>query len=424
MGELFSPADLAVLDPGVSRWMAETFHRAAAQGVVGVRDDGLAAVSDWGFDLAAITVPVAIWQGDADAMVPYAHGAWLAEHVPDARAHLLPGAGHLLAITHLERGVGRAGRAGRARGRLRPSALIGPWVLAGPRPLDRPPRTPRTRLLIVSIPSARRARTTVEGPAPVQASTTQDRTEPTMNTSRKSLGATAVIAMMIAGLLLVASPVARAASPSDKDECKKGGWRSLTDDAGEPFRNQGQCVSWVQRRGETQTTNTAPVAIDSPESCPPENPLCQNQFDGNLNDFATDADGDPLTFVIVSYGDVGLSGTPDQATAEADFFRSPPVLDPLTGEWSALCGAHHGDRFQRLHVEGQRRPGRQQHRGAAGVLLDLSPHRAQTVPRVDLDLRRRTPPARRRGPRWPDRARACRQRCARGCRSRPAGGCG
>jgi hypothetical protein len=33
--------------------------------------------------------------------------------------------------------------------------------------------------------------------------------------------------------------------PTDKDQCKKGGWRNLADDQGEPFKNQGQCVSFV-----------------------------------------------------------------------------------------------------------------------------------------------------------------------------------
>ncbi len=34
-------------------------------------------------------------------------------------------------------------------------------------------------------------------------------------------------------------------TPSNKDECKKGGWMNLTDDNNTPFRNQGQCVAWA-----------------------------------------------------------------------------------------------------------------------------------------------------------------------------------
>jgi hypothetical protein len=34
--------------------------------------------------------------------------------------------------------------------------------------------------------------------------------------------------------------------PTDKDQCKHGGWQNLADDQGEPFRNQGQCVSFVE----------------------------------------------------------------------------------------------------------------------------------------------------------------------------------
>ncbi len=82
MGGLLTPVDQAALDDTYAEWLAETFRRAGAQGVVGVRDDGLACVAPWGFDLASITVPVAVWQGREDAMVPYSHGAWLAEHVP------------------------------------------------------------------------------------------------------------------------------------------------------------------------------------------------------------------------------------------------------------------------------------------------------------------------------------------------------
>ncbi len=95
LGELVTAVDRAAITGELAEWLARTFHHAAAQGVVGMRDDGLALTSAWGFDLASVAAPVAVWQGDQDAMVPFAHGAWLAEHVPGARAHLVPGEGHL-----------------------------------------------------------------------------------------------------------------------------------------------------------------------------------------------------------------------------------------------------------------------------------------------------------------------------------------
>jgi hypothetical protein len=33
--------------------------------------------------------------------------------------------------------------------------------------------------------------------------------------------------------------------PQSTDDCRSDGWRDLVDDAGQPFSNQGQCVSWV-----------------------------------------------------------------------------------------------------------------------------------------------------------------------------------
>jgi hypothetical protein len=36
-------------------------------------------------------------------------------------------------------------------------------------------------------------------------------------------------------------------SPTNKDQCKNGGWQNFTDTNGQPFRNQGQCIAFVNR---------------------------------------------------------------------------------------------------------------------------------------------------------------------------------
>lgn len=50
---------------------------------------------DWGFRLADVTVPVRWWHGDADHIVPFAHGQHVVERLPDAELHVLSGESHL-----------------------------------------------------------------------------------------------------------------------------------------------------------------------------------------------------------------------------------------------------------------------------------------------------------------------------------------
>ena len=102
MGGLVTPVDKEAMTPDFADWLSRTFNNAGAQGVTGVRDDGIAAVTPWGYDLASIRVPVAIWQGREDAMVPFAHGEWLAAHVPGAEAHLFDDEGHLSLVNRLD----------------------------------------------------------------------------------------------------------------------------------------------------------------------------------------------------------------------------------------------------------------------------------------------------------------------------------
>lgn len=75
--------------------LAASFHEGLREGVDGWLDDDLAFISPWGFHLEEIKIPTAIWQGSEDLMVPFAHGRWLAAHLPVASAHLVEGEGHL-----------------------------------------------------------------------------------------------------------------------------------------------------------------------------------------------------------------------------------------------------------------------------------------------------------------------------------------
>jgi pimeloyl-ACP methyl ester carboxylesterase len=97
LGGLVSDADKAAITDDVADYLAAAFRAALSSGIAGWRDDDLAFSRDWGISLDALghATPVAIWQGDEDRMVPFAHGEWLAANVPLARARLRPGEGHV-----------------------------------------------------------------------------------------------------------------------------------------------------------------------------------------------------------------------------------------------------------------------------------------------------------------------------------------
>ena len=101
-GGLVTSVDAAFITGDFADYLSRVFGRAGAQGIVGAREDGLAVVEPWGFDLGGITVPVAVWQGRHDAMVPFAHGEWLAANVAGATPHLFDDQGHLSLFAQLD----------------------------------------------------------------------------------------------------------------------------------------------------------------------------------------------------------------------------------------------------------------------------------------------------------------------------------
>ena len=95
MTTLLPPVDAAVLTGKRAEHFKRSSDRAVARGTAGWRDDDLAFTKPWGFDLAEIGVPILLWQGVQDKMVPAAHGRWLAEHIPGVEAHISEEDGHL-----------------------------------------------------------------------------------------------------------------------------------------------------------------------------------------------------------------------------------------------------------------------------------------------------------------------------------------
>jgi pimeloyl-ACP methyl ester carboxylesterase len=94
-GDLVSDADERATTPEHTATILRNVAHGVAPGIGGWRDDDQAFLRDWGIDVGAISVPVGIWFGDQDLMVPAHHGVWLAEHVQGARVTWLADEGHI-----------------------------------------------------------------------------------------------------------------------------------------------------------------------------------------------------------------------------------------------------------------------------------------------------------------------------------------
>jgi pimeloyl-ACP methyl ester carboxylesterase len=85
---------VALERPDTATWFATMIREGLSPGPGGWVDDDLAFAAPWGFDVGSISVPVAVWHGTQDTLVPVGHARWLAKAVPGAQGHLVTGSGH------------------------------------------------------------------------------------------------------------------------------------------------------------------------------------------------------------------------------------------------------------------------------------------------------------------------------------------
>jgi len=87
--------------PSVNRGAVDTLREALRPGAWGYVQDIRVLAGPWGFDLEEIHVPVQLWHGTEDRVIPLHHGRYLASVIPGATLRICPGEAHMLMWNHL-----------------------------------------------------------------------------------------------------------------------------------------------------------------------------------------------------------------------------------------------------------------------------------------------------------------------------------
>jgi pimeloyl-ACP methyl ester carboxylesterase len=96
------PADVRWLSmPSVIGGAAESLQEALRSGASGYVRDICALARPWGFAPEDIRIPVQLWHGDLDTVIPLQHSEYLASVIPGATLRVCPGEAHMLLWNHL-----------------------------------------------------------------------------------------------------------------------------------------------------------------------------------------------------------------------------------------------------------------------------------------------------------------------------------
>jgi pimeloyl-ACP methyl ester carboxylesterase len=99
---LASPADRVILErPEIAACLMAGLKEAFRQGGLGAADELLLLARPWTFPLEEIRIPVRLWHGEADAVVPVGMGRNVAAAIPGCRAEFIPDAGHYLVFDRI-----------------------------------------------------------------------------------------------------------------------------------------------------------------------------------------------------------------------------------------------------------------------------------------------------------------------------------
>lgn len=90
------PADGAMFreQPDIAAMVLAEMTEAVRAGPAGIVHEASLYHRDWGFDLAAIQTPTAVWHGASDRQATPAWAVFLADNIPSASLTLVQGAGH------------------------------------------------------------------------------------------------------------------------------------------------------------------------------------------------------------------------------------------------------------------------------------------------------------------------------------------
>ena len=100
-GEMTDDDRRVVADAGIRLGLMRAYAEAVRESPYGWIDDVSAFRAEWGFDPAAVSVPVLLWHGERDVFSPASHSRWLGARIPDAMVVVQSDAAHFDALSVL-----------------------------------------------------------------------------------------------------------------------------------------------------------------------------------------------------------------------------------------------------------------------------------------------------------------------------------